>query len=957
MIFVGAGLSLNQGFPSWKDLVLETLESKKDYILKADDYSNALSAGIMDPIDILNKIEPSKKHIFEIFEKILKSKPKESPKHKKLDKITTKFITTNFDSLIEDNSEIDNVVSTQGAYQYSQLNSKDSYIIKMHGDINDIENCVIFESQYKSLYEGEKLSTFQLKKILSNHTVLFMGFSFQDPYVKELFEHIHTLYDSYGQDHYLISTNDWPPTESVKTINISSYDELDIFLDLLIEIKNPKAIQSNISKENEEYPYDDEVILTRDIDGGDIPPHVNNWVGREKELKLLRNKHFKVIAITGMGGEGKSALASHYLTNTDHIEAYEYLEWRDFKEEDHTFQHKLHTMIRSIDPSITINSMAGCSDDQLISLFFRTLGNKKSIFILDNIDSYIDLEDFKPTKGMGKLIQKALSCDHKSQFIFTCRPFISFADVDFMQIPLSGLDINTTINFFTLAKLNLNEDRIIIHATRSQKLTKGHALWLSLIIAQARRGEKFISEFLDQIELGDNINVSDSSILSEKILSNIWNSLLDRDKLVLRTLAESVRPETADDYAEILTPELTFNKFSKTIKALKNLNLIIEKKNTSFIELHPLVKEFIKKNYQISDRNKYISLLIKHYDKYIVVLKNAISYKLNFDEFSNFTNKAELSVTAGDFQNAINTLLEVHGAMSAGGYIEEFLRVANILFSRISWSKRSVSKLNNFEKLLEWTVKSSVEFGAEDINKNLIEKFSSIIEHKEESYIRLCAIKAYSFWFKGEHTDCLSISDEALFLLKKGNQPDNYSIEHHRALSLRDSETLPNINEALKYFLGQYKLESLLDPQDDSNNPNGIVFGNVGKCLLLKGQTNEAIHCFCKAFVYIENSDTGDRLLNLGYASFWIAEALESNNLKEEALYFFKYALDSWKSCSPVLSNRNSNRILNYSKSNSNYQSILSQELWRVEKFCNSWVQNHFNKLNETDNNKTPTHI
>ncbi len=150
--------------------------------------------------------------------------------------------------------------------------------------------------------------------------------------------------------------------------------------------------------------------------------------------------------------------------------------------------------------------------------------------------------------------------------------------------------------------------------------------------------------------------------------------------MVLRTLAESVKAETTEDYSEMLRSELNYKNFNKALKALRNLNLIVNKRDTNYIELHPLVKEYIRKNYQTSDRSKYISLIISYYDKFIFVLKEKLSHKLSFDEFSNFTNKAELSINKGDFQSAINTLYEVDSAMCAAGYIEELLRSSEITF-------------------------------------------------------------------------------------------------------------------------------------------------------------------------------------------------------------------------------------------------------------------------------------
>ena len=54
-------------------------------------------------------------------------------------------------------------------------------------------------------------------------------------------------------------------------------------------------------------------------------------------------------------------------------------------------------MIQKVCPSINQNKLVGLSDEQLITLFFKKLGKQKAVFVLDNIDSYIDLEKFSFT--------------------------------------------------------------------------------------------------------------------------------------------------------------------------------------------------------------------------------------------------------------------------------------------------------------------------------------------------------------------------------------------------------------------------------------------------------------------------------------------------------------------------------------------------------------------------------
>jgi hypothetical protein len=66
----------------------------------------------------------------------------------------------------------------------------------------------------------------------------------------------------------------------------------------------------------------------------DRPPSIDVWVGRENELRALETSKAKVVIVCGMGGEGKSALASRYIGTLDEQEnAYRLWDWRDCKEQ------------------------------------------------------------------------------------------------------------------------------------------------------------------------------------------------------------------------------------------------------------------------------------------------------------------------------------------------------------------------------------------------------------------------------------------------------------------------------------------------------------------------------------------------------------------------------------------------------------------------------------------------
>lgn len=157
----------------------------------------------------------------------------------------------------------------------------------------------------------------------------------------------------------------------------------------------------------------------------DTPPDIAKWVGRNDELEILKSIHFKVIFITGFGGQGKSSLATKFVHEQSLTKNYESWDWRDFREEENRLKTKLMQIIqRYSNNETTIIDLKDATYDELIELFFVTIDQRKIIFVFDNIDSYIDYESFTPLEGFKQLIENALNRIHNCRFIFTCRPFI-----------------------------------------------------------------------------------------------------------------------------------------------------------------------------------------------------------------------------------------------------------------------------------------------------------------------------------------------------------------------------------------------------------------------------------------------------------------------------------------------------------------------------------------------------
>lgn len=943
VIFVGAGLSTNAGLPNWSKLVENILDGISSKEPKSEKFKKALNDEILTPIEVLTKISQFREEAISILEEQIRNfdQTKPLPVHEKLGEISNQIITTNYDNLIEKALPNFEIISYTNEYKVAKLSNYEKYIFKIHGDIQEPNKCVLFPIEYDNLYtKEEKTSTFELKKIISDKSILFIGFSLSDPYISYVFDFINNLYSGFNPDHFVITTDqgrNWP--KKVNPINLNNYDELSLLFEELIKgKKNAKQQQFEIKKKIESESKAEVLKVSQTYDY-DSPPTNKFWVGREREIENINNGIFKVIFITGIGGQGKSALAAHYIRNNFDTNLFEFADWRDFKEESNRFNTKLISIIKRLNP-IEDFSFDSLTNNELVDTFFHTLNNRKIIFVFDNIDSYIDLESFKPTGSFGYFYEQIVLRNHKSKFIFTCRPFIREAGVDFYQITLSGISEGECLELFRFYNIGVSEEDLNNLACRAHKLTKGHPLWLNLIAGQAIRGINTVNEFMTEIEGKTTFKEDNfSSILSEKILLAVWNSLNDKQRTLIRGIAETVRPETEDHLKLILDSELNTNQFYKAIRTLKNLNLL-ETLKEGEIELHPLVKEFVLAKYPNTERVKFITLFVKYYDQFIYILKPKLNSKLSIQEFQNWTLKIELQINKNDFKSALVALEEVSLSIISAGYLEEYLRVAHKLYDCINWEIAISNEYPYFHSQISNLSTTHIQMGNFSEANTTLDKYKKLIPGKSSHYLSYCSEKVYLFWYQDKFEDAIQIGEEGAELLEESNLADSYNLRHNLALAYRDSRIEKNILKALDYFSGGEDIKIDINSMNYNKELGGTYYGNIGKCLEYLENKEQALNYYYISLKLLINEDFVNSIINIGYACSWIAYLLCELKEEEESLYFLKYAKNCWDKTSPPRSTKISLMWNSINISEETKQKIFELSEWKIKDHCSSYIAN-----------------
>ena len=195
VIFVGAGVSRNSGLPTWSGLIAQFADKLH--------YEHCSTCADSKNCDAQKKAECNRKNIFtqeeflripeyyyqkdergyyELVNEVLNKNVEPNEIDNEILRIAPQhIITTNYDDLLERSDSINTGLYSVIAKDQDLLAKASSrYIVKMHGDFNDIENIVLKESDYINYEHNYILISTFIKSLLINNTFMFVGYSLSD---------------------------------------------------------------------------------------------------------------------------------------------------------------------------------------------------------------------------------------------------------------------------------------------------------------------------------------------------------------------------------------------------------------------------------------------------------------------------------------------------------------------------------------------------------------------------------------------------------------------------------------------------------------------------------------------------------------------------------------------------------------------------------------------------------
>lgn len=324
---------------------------------------------------------------------------------------------------------------------------------------------------------------------------------------------------------------------------------------------------------------------------------VSVFYGRSEELTTLKQwilqDHCRLVGLLGMGGIGKTALATKLAEQLQ--DQFDYFIWQSLRNAP-PIAEVLTNLIQILSEQQETTRSEAC--DAQVSQVMQYLRSSRCLLVLDNTEAILDSSDAKPYKaqagqyrqgyeGYGEFLRRVGAERHSSCLVFTSRE---------KPKTLVSLEGNTLpVRTLPMGGLSVVDVREIFKANRC--FCKSEAEWsnltdhysgnpLALKIVSTTVRDLFdgsISNFLEQemLVFGDI-----STLLDEQL-----NRLSKLEKQVLYWLAINQELVSLGELRADFVPSILQSKLLEALQSLVGRSLI--EMNAGLFTLQPVVMEYV----------------------------------------------------------------------------------------------------------------------------------------------------------------------------------------------------------------------------------------------------------------------------------------------------------------------------------------------------------------------------
>jgi len=621
--FVGAGLSLygppEKRLPNWLELVDRILKLAKVDRLTADqaaEIKSLMEGGLH--IEALNKLytDASVEWVSQIVEQILEIEADGiSPAAISLMAISwTLVVTTNLDRMLElAHEELElkghrpknslKVFTSRNEDAFLRSMSIESAartsLAKIHGTVEDYQSFVLTTTAYNQLHENG-VYRFILQDLF-RRTLLIIGFSLQDPDFDWAMDHVASKFRERNSPPYAIlpdsifnRTSDDPYRRRIA--HLEQFNGLRVIT---------YRIDSSHSADDVWSGHKELFECIKDLSSawfenykklrirGNILPEEERFVGRELELLKIDEMVLETnepCQIQGFGGEGKTALISHWLKSRDNA-----LSKNGIKDA-FVFNCYVDSPAEFFaSASQTLGGLpAGVSRAEQRASILSFAKTQKTLFVFDRF------EIFQAPERNGQIRDKFLLSFLEelitlgSPIILTTRVTVPSLDNPIFLKPLKELEVDELVDLF------LPSTPHPVTLRTALEHLQGHPQSIKLFLSnQESNGKALSAPFIPTQDRGEPLTDNKATYTLEQVQAGLSIT----EDIILQVACIFRYPFTLDTIRKILDEDIEMlngwrngsqddSFLAKCVSSLVDKHLIISNDGPVTYLLHPNVRDY-----------------------------------------------------------------------------------------------------------------------------------------------------------------------------------------------------------------------------------------------------------------------------------------------------------------------------------------------------------------------------
>lgn len=333
-------------------------------------------------------------------------------------------------------------------------------------------------------------------------------------------------------------------------------------------------------KANELKPNPDPLLLSESSHEFSNLPGIEDFWGRDLDLERLEceiSKKPKSIAIIGIGGLGKSALAKKIAHNCLSRKKFQAYVWITAKDTAPKIEDILDTILRTFNsaPSLKLEL------PQKLTFVSQLLSANYTLLVLDSYESF---------SSDRQVLSFVDSIPQKSMLLITTR---EIRNIDAVPIYLEGLSKSDAIAFIEnhSNRIGFNPNEVLgeQEIDRLLRITGSTPLALKWTLAQLNLKRKTVEMVFRMLEEG-------KADVFLNLFSSTWQAIDENSRNVLTLISYLVEPITIGTIIGCL--QLPVNTIRECLDRLINLFLLESDSQTAEdsrrYEMHPLTRSFAR---------------------------------------------------------------------------------------------------------------------------------------------------------------------------------------------------------------------------------------------------------------------------------------------------------------------------------------------------------------------------